>query len=237
MHPPFRNLIRGKGVTKAWQRIGEVIGKVLPASVPPRVRPTGSTGRVRPPTGYQGSDPPREAHHKRETHTGRPVTAPVEYPVAVEREVSVNPGTRAQRVTLKINERLELPLREFAFQAARSGGPGGQHVNKVSSKVILRFAVESSATLSDAQKDRILRRVPARFLNKEGEIVVSADEHRDQVRNKERCLEKLRELLRSALAKPKVRVPTRISRGAQTRRKEAKQQHSRKKQDRRQRFE
>jgi len=143
---------------------------------------------------------------------------------------------RAQPVTLRINSNLELPWRELSFRASRSGGPGGQHVNKVSSKVEVRFSVEESKALSESQKSRILKRTPPRFLTKDGEIVVTAEEHRDQSRNRELCLEKLQSLLARALAKPKRRIPTKISRGAKTRRKESRQRHSRKKQERRKRF-
>ena len=143
---------------------------------------------------------------------------------------------RARPVTLKINAHLELPLRELNFRAARSGGPGGQHVNKVSSKIEVRFSVVDSRALSESQKNRILKRTPPRFLTKDGEIVVTAEEHRDQSRNRELCLEKLKSLLAKALAKPKRRIPTKLSRSAKTRRKESKQRQSRKKQERRKRF-
>lgn len=139
-------------------------------------------------------------------------------------------------MTLRITPSVEIPESELAFQAARAGGPGGQHVNKVATKIVLRFSVQESQALTEGQKDRVLARVPARFLTKDGELVISADEHRDQSRNRERCLEKLREVLAQALAKQKRRIPTKAGKGVKRRRKEAKQRQSQKKQGRRERF-
>ncbi len=105
--------------------------------------------------------------------------------------------------------------------ASRSGGPGGQHVNKVNSRVTLVFDVEGSVTLSPWQKARLKRQLPTR-ISKEGELQVSAQQERSQVMNRRRAAEIFCELLREALKPPKPRRPTKVPKRSKRRRLENK---------------
>ena len=107
----------------------------------------------------------------------------------------------------------------------RASGPGGQHVNKVSTAVELRFEAARSPALTDAVKAR-LKRLAGRRWTKEGAIIITAEEHRSQVRNREVAQEKLVSLIKAALEKPKRRVKTRPTLASKRRRLDAKNQRS-----------
>ena len=124
-------------------------------------------------------------------------------------------------MTLAIDDRLEIPLDEFDFQYVRSSGPGGQNVNKVATKAVLRWPVTVSPSLPEPVRDRFLERHGNR-VNAEGELVLSCDSHRSQTRNAEACLERLRELILEVLTPPAKRKKTRPSFRAKRRRLEAK---------------
>jgi ribosome-associated protein len=100
---------------------------------------------------------------------------------------------------------------------ARSGGPGGQNVNKVNSKAIARLRLDEVAGLSAAEYAKALTLLAPR-LTKEGELVVQASEERDQPRNREAAIERLVAIIAGAAALPKRRVPTKPGRGARERR-------------------
>jgi ribosome-associated protein len=134
---------------------------------------------------------------------------------------------------IEIDATLTIPPTEIEVSFARGGGPGGQNVNKVSSKVVLRFAVRTSPSLTDPQRARILERVPPRYLTKEGEIVIAASEYRDQAQNREAAFARFATVLREALARPKSRRLTKPGAGARARRRDAKQHDSKKKAGRR----
>lgn len=134
---------------------------------------------------------------------------------------------------LLVQPGLVIPAAELALSAARSGGPGGQHVNKTSSKIVVRFDLAGSPSLTEAQKARLLSKVPPRFLTKDGVVVVDAEEERDQARNRARALEKLAEVLRQGLARPKPRRKTRPTRASQERRRADKERRKRTKERRR----
>ena len=126
---------------------------------------------------------------------------------------------------LEVNARIRIPLDEFEWSFARSGGPGGQNVNKVASKAVLRWNFNSSPSVPDDVKDRFRARFPSR-LTTEGEVVLASELTRDQGRNREDCLEKLAAMLRTAATVPRARRPTKPSKGSQKRRVEAKRRQS-----------
>jgi ribosome-associated protein len=124
-----------------------------------------------------------------------------------------------------VSDGIRIPLDEFVWSFARSGGPGGQNVNKVASKAVLRWDFERSPSLPDAVKARFRERFPTR-LTTEGEVVLSSELTRDQGRNREDCLVKLADLLRAVARAPKVRRPTKPTKGSKRRRVEAKRRQS-----------
>ena len=135
---------------------------------------------------------------------------------------------------LVVNSRVEIPLTEFEFTFARSSGPGGQNVNKVASKALLRWNVATSASLPADIRDRFLRKYASR-LTTQRDLLITSQRYRDQGRNVADCLEKLRAMLASVLEAPKPRKRTRPGRAAIERRLTTKRQQSRKKEGRRQR--
>ena len=110
---------------------------------------------------------------------------------------------------------------EFVFQTSRSSGPGGQNVNKVSSKVELRFNLWSSALLDEQEKTIIAEKL-ANKINKEGELVLAAQTDRSQLKNKEKVIEKFYHLLEKAFTPPKKRYMTKPTRASVERRLESK---------------
>ena len=126
---------------------------------------------------------------------------------------------------LVVTDRLTVPLAEFRFEFSRSGGPGGQNVNKVNSKATLRWFPAQSASLPPAVKSRLLDAVGSR-LTREGELLVTSQLTRDQGRNVEDCLNKLRAMLESVARPPRTRRPTKPTMASQVRRVESKQRRS-----------
>lgn len=122
---------------------------------------------------------------------------------------------------LAITETLAIPRDEFRFEFARSGGPGGQNVNKVNSKAVLRWNPSVSPSLPPAVRDRLLKAVAAR-LTREGELIITSQLTRDQGRNIEDCLDKLRQLVLAAARPPKARRPSRPTLASKQRRVESK---------------
>jgi len=110
---------------------------------------------------------------------------------------------------------------EFIFQATRSSGPGGQNVNKVSSKVELRFNLWSSALLDEQEKAIIAEKLTNK-INKEGELVLVAQTDRSQLKNKEKVIEKFYHLLEKALMPPKKRYKTKPTKASVEKRLESK---------------
>lgn len=108
-----------------------------------------------------------------------------------------------------ITPHLSIPDSELRFSAARSSGPGGQHVNKVNSRVILEFDVRHTSALSAYQKRRITEMVGQR-MNQQGVLRLQAQRHRTQSANRADLLEKFVEILQDALRPVKNRVPTRV---------------------------
>ena len=108
---------------------------------------------------------------------------------------------------IRILPGLTIPDEELTFTASRSGGPGGQNVNKVNSRVTLRFDVHASRSLSAEQKRRVLSRLATR-VSGEGVMRVVARASRSQAVNRDAAEERFAELLRLALAPPKLRLKT-----------------------------
>jgi ribosome-associated protein len=131
-----------------------------------------------------------------------------------------------------INDQLTIPDDEVSFTTSRSGGPGGQHVNKVETRVTLWFDVAGSPTLSDAQRARLLRALATR-INKEGVMRLVVATARSQRANRDTAVERFCELLAAALRPRKKRRPTRPTRAAVERRLEEKRQRSQQKRRRR----
>jgi ribosome-associated protein len=118
---------------------------------------------------------------------------------------------------LVVNERIQVPESEFQWTFVRSGGPGGQNVNKVASKAVLRWSVADSSSLPEPVKARF-RAQQRRRITGAGDLVLSSQRYRDQDRNREDCLEKLRGWLLQAVTPPKPRRPTRPTRGSREQR-------------------
>ncbi len=130
-----------------------------------------------------------------------------------------------------INDQLSIPAAQLTWTFSRSGGPGGQNVNKVNSKATLRW-LPAPDFLPESAWRRFLRKA-ARYLTEDGEIVIQSQEHRDRAANIEACTQKLKEMIRLSLIAPKRRIATKPSKAAKARRLNDKKQRSDKKNARR----
>ena len=133
---------------------------------------------------------------------------------------------------LRVNARWVIPAEELAVSFARAGGPGGQNVNKVATKVVLRFDLESSESVGDVRRARLRERLASR-LTKEGVLLLHASRFRERARNLEDARERLSELLRAGLQVPRARKATRPTRSSKRRRLEAKRRKGARKRERR----
>jgi ribosome-associated protein len=136
---------------------------------------------------------------------------------------------------LAVNSRLRIPLAEFEFTFARSSGPGGQNVNKVNSKALLRWPIRTSPSLPQAVRDRFLGKYGNRVTS-EGDLLISSQRYRDQGRNVDDCLDKLRTMLAEVASPPVRRKRTKPTRGSIERRLQTKRQKSARKQGRQRPF-
>ena len=150
-------------------------------------------------------------------------------PTAVK---DVPPGRATVEPVLVVDARIQIPLRELDIQFVRSSGPGGQNVNKVSTKAVLRWPVMHSPSLPDDVRQRFAARYPRR-ITRTGDLVIHSQRFRDQGRNVADCLEKLRELLASVARPPARRRPSKPSRAGVERRLEQKKRQGERKTDRR----
>lgn len=126
---------------------------------------------------------------------------------------------------IPIRPGLEIPESELAFVASRSGGPGGQNVNKVNSRITLQFDVGASSALSDDEKEKVRAKLATR-INREGVLQVSSQKHRDQGMNRAAAIDRFAELLRDALTEAPPRRKTKVPRAAKKKRLEEKKKRS-----------
>ncbi len=118
---------------------------------------------------------------------------------------------------LIVNDKIRIPLRDIDFEFTRSSGPGGQNVNKVSSKAVMRWRVEASVGLPAEVRERFILRWRGR-INSDGELLIAGDRYRAQRRNIEDCLLRLKAMIAEVAVPPKARHKTKPGRGARERR-------------------
>ena len=133
---------------------------------------------------------------------------------------------------LRLSNNITIPDAELRLSFARSGGPGGQNVNKVSSKAVLHWDVLGSPSLPPDVRARFIEAYPTR-ITKAGEIVIHSEEYRDQPKNIQSCHDKLREMILAVLRPPKKRRATKPTRGSKVRRLKDKKSRSQLKEGRR----
>ena len=131
----------------------------------------------------------------------------------------------------RLTTSVAIPLDEIELTAVRSGGPGGQNVNKVASAIQLRFDIAANRTLPEETRRRLLE-LDDRRISSSGVIIIKAQEHRTQARNREAALSRLKAVVLDALAEQKPRVPTKPGRAAIRKRVEAKRRRGQLKQSR-----
>ena len=122
---------------------------------------------------------------------------------------------------IRVTDRVRVFPHEVSLSYARSGGPGGQHVNKTSTKVLLRWNLETTGALTEEQRERVRTKLAAR-LTEDGELLVTSEAYRDQSRNVDDAIRKFAAVLREALRVPRPRKATRPTRASKRRRLDAK---------------
>ncbi len=124
-----------------------------------------------------------------------------------------------------IDDQLTIPDSELRYSTSRSGGPGGQNVNKLETKVTLEFEIAASAVLSEEQKTTLAERLATR-INREGVLRVTSQKYRSQIQNRDAAIARFIELVHDALQERPKRKPTRVPRGAKKKRLEEKKKRS-----------
>jgi ribosome-associated protein len=126
---------------------------------------------------------------------------------------------------LAVKNGVVIPEHELEITASRSGGPGGQHVNKTSTRITVRWNVRKTSALSDEQKERVAHNLQSQLTN-DGDLIVSSSFSRSQLQNKEHALAQLAALVRKGLHVPKRRMKTRMPKSAHEKRLAKKSQRS-----------
>ncbi len=126
---------------------------------------------------------------------------------------------------LPIKNSIVIPGYELEITASRAGGPGGQHVNKTSTRISVRWNVQQTSALNDEQKQRVLGKL-ASSLTSEGDIIVHSSASRSQQQNKKAALSLLAERIKKALIIPKKRLKKRVPKAAKEARLQQKKRHS-----------
>lgn len=140
----------------------------------------------------------------------------------------MNQEEEIERLTmLRISGNIAIPLAEIEIQAVRSQGSGGQNVNKVSTAIHLRFDIRASS-LPEIYKERLLNLKDNRISN-ESVVIIKAQRHRSQIKNKEDALNRLREMIKSVIVRMKPRKPTQPTKASKIKRLEGKAIQSRRK--------
>lgn len=132
---------------------------------------------------------------------------------------------------LVVNERIKVPLKELQFTYSRSQGPGGQNVNKLNTKALLRWPVMNTESLPPDVKQRFLAKYRRRITN-EGDLLITSQRFRDRGRNVADCLSKLQALLVEVSVAPTKRKKSKPTKGSRVRRRKQKEANSQKKQRR-----
>jgi ribosome-associated protein len=138
----------------------------------------------------------------------------------------------AESSLIRVTAQIAIPRRELRFSFVRSSGPGGQNVNKVASKAVLRWQVAASPSIGEDVRARLIDQL-GRRINDRGDLVLTSQRYRDQAKNVNDCLDKLGELVAAAAKVPKKRKKTRIPRSASETRLKTKRSIGEKKRGRR----
>jgi ribosome-associated protein len=135
----------------------------------------------------------------------------------VESDLIPTPGRGLEENPVQIDDRLVIPDEELSFATSRSGGPGGQNVNKLETRVTVDLDVGASPTLTPEQKAKLQERLATR-ITRAGVLKVTSQRHRTQAANRQAAMERMAELISGALAEEAPRRPTRMPRAGKERR-------------------